>query len=129
MDDDRDLTETDLTAFDHIVATKIIYPLNKIPGLKVANRVASFYWYNKGIKSTEIGKKLGVENILEFGIKSSGTRLSVAVKLIKVESGSILWSEHYSLDRSEFSAILNKILQVITKKLQLKLPRQYIGFI
>lgn len=123
--DNRDLTEKDLAGLDHLVAVKISYPLTKIPGLKVAGRLASFYWHNKGIQSTEIGEKLGVENILEFSVQNTESRRIVTAQLIKVSDSSKLWSERYDLETGEFSAILKETLQAISKKLQVNLTRKH----
>ena len=123
--DNYDLTAKDLAAFDHLVAVKINYPLTKIPELKVAGRVASFYWHNKGIQSTEIGENLGVENILEFIVQNSESRRIVTAQLIKVSDGAKLWSKRFDLEMTEFSAIMKEILQAISKKLQVNLPRKH----
>ena len=108
MSDDRGQT-----SYDERMLIPLRYRLNKIPRLEVANRIASLYWYEKGLKSIEIGIKLGVENILEGSVRRAGNRLSVTARLIKVSDGSLLWSESYDRDMSGLSSIQDNILKAI----------------
>ena len=89
------------------------YALTHIPGLEVAGRVSTDYWHGKGMEPVEIGKKLGVENILEGSVRREGNRLSVKARLINVSDGSLLWSESYDRDLSGLSSIQDDILKAI----------------
>jgi adenylate cyclase len=94
------------------------YRLNKIPRLEVANRIVTHYWHKKGIEPVEIGKKLGVENILEGSLNHR----SVTARLIKVSDGSLLWSKSYDCDVGKWPACEDEIMKAIADKLQLHLP-------
>jgi adenylate cyclase len=112
------------TDYDERMLIPLRYRLNKIPRLEVANRIVSHYWYKKGFKSIEIGKKLGVENILEGSLQWAGNHLSVTARLIKVSDGSLLWSKSYDRDAGKWSAFEDEILKAIANKLQLRLPKK-----
>jgi adenylate cyclase len=104
---------------DERLLIPIRYKLNKIAGLEIRGRTSTYYWYNKGIEPTEIGKKLGVENILEGSVRREENRLSITTQLVKVSDGSLIWSERYDRDWKELSSIQDEIYKAIITKLKL----------
>jgi TolB-like protein/tetratricopeptide (TPR) repeat protein len=74
-------------------------------------------------KSTkEIGKELGVENILEGSVRKQGNRFKISLQLIKAENGFHLWSDSYEGEYSEeIWTVQSDIAQQVASSLKIKL--------
>ncbi len=107
--------------FSDGMAEEIINSLVHIQDLKVAGRMSSFQF--KGIKGDlrEVGKKLGVNTVLEGSIRKQGNRIRITAQLINVEDGFHLWSEKYDRDMDDIFAIQDEIALTITEKLKITL--------
>jgi TolB-like protein len=79
----------------------ILYDLVKINDLNVKSRndIEPYRETNKSLK--EIGKELGVANILEGSVRKQGNRFKMSIQLILAESGFTLWSDTFEGDYSE----------------------------
>lgn len=69
----------------------------------------------------EIGKKLGVSNVLEGSVRKSGDRLRINVQLVGTADGSALWSEEYDREMKDVFAIQDEISRKIVESLKVKL--------
>jgi len=103
------------------MAEEILNILAQIESLKVVARSSSFAFKNKNEDIREVGKKLGVSNILEGSIRKSGDRIRITVQLISVSSGLHLWSEKYDREIHDIFAIQDEISLAIVERLKLKL--------
>lgn len=74
---------------------ELIDKLSKIPGLRVPAPTASFYFKGKQAPLAEMAKTLGVAYVLDGSVRKSGARLRVAARLVRAESGYVIWSETY----------------------------------
>ena len=83
---------------------ELIDKLSKIPGLRVPPPTASFYFKGQlwprshgtaQITIAEIAKKLAVAYVLDGSVRKSGARLRVDARLIRADSGYVVWSETY----------------------------------
>jgi TolB-like protein len=77
------------------MAEELIDRLSRIPGYKVPSPASSFYFKGKHVPVADIGKQLGVNYVLSGSVRSSGTTLRVAARLIQADNGFIIWSETY----------------------------------
>jgi TolB-like protein len=66
------------------LAEEIINALAQVSGLKVAGRTSSFFFRDKDVEFGEIGRRLGVEHLLEGSVRQAGNRIRVTAQLIKV---------------------------------------------
>jgi tetratricopeptide (TPR) repeat protein len=69
----------------------------------------------------EIGKALGVSNILEGSVRRSGNRVRVNVQLIDANTDEHLWANDYDRDVTDVFAIQSDLAREIAKALQAKL--------
>ena len=74
---------------------ELIDKLSKIPGLRVPAPRFSFFLKGKRIPIAEIAKTLGVTYVLDGSVRKSGATLRVAARLIRADSGYVVWSETY----------------------------------
>jgi len=91
------------------ITSEIITALAQIEGLKVISRASVIAFKDKQEDILDIGKKLGVEVLLEGSIQKDGNILRINTQLIKVADGSHLWSEQFNRDPGDISDIGNVI--------------------
>jgi serine/threonine protein kinase/Tfp pilus assembly protein PilF len=106
------------------IAEDIINALTKIEGLRVAARTSAFMFKNKSMDIRQIGKKLGVEMILEGSVRKAGNRLRITAQLINVTDGYHAWSERYDRDLQDIFAIQDEIARNIVQALKIELSEK-----
>ena len=74
------------------ITESLINELSRIESLKVISRSSVFQFKTKKAPPQEIGEKLGVETILEGGLRQSGEQLRVEVRLVNTTDGSVRWA-------------------------------------
>jgi TolB-like protein/Flp pilus assembly protein TadD len=116
--------EKDQDYFCEGIAEEIINALTKIRDLRVASRTASFSV--RGVTSDigEMGRRLGVETLLEGSVRKAGDRLRVTVQLVDAARGHQLWSERFDRQMEDVFAIQDEISQAVASALEVTLgPR------
>src|SRR5438874_10700347 len=99
----------------------ILTNLSKIGELKVISRTSVMPYRDKSTNVREIGKQLGVSNILEGSVRRSGNKVRVNVQLIDANSDEHIWASDYDRDITDVFAIQTDLAQKITDALQAKL--------
>jgi serine/threonine protein kinase/tetratricopeptide (TPR) repeat protein len=100
---------------------ELIHALSKVQGLRVPSRTSVFAFKGKNVDIQEIGRTLGVANVLEGSVRKSGDRLRISAQLVKVDDGFQLWSETYDREMEDVFAIQEGIAQNIVESLQVTL--------
>jgi len=103
------------------IAEEIINTLNRLQGLKVAARTASFKYKSSPLDGREIGARLGVGTLLAGSVRKAGRRLRISVELTDVSSGDRIWTEQFDRELKDVFAIQEEIAQAIVKALELTL--------
>jgi serine/threonine protein kinase/Tfp pilus assembly protein PilF len=106
------------------IAEDIITSLSHIEGLRVAARTSSFALRDSGLDVRAIGRKLGVDTLLEGSVRKAGDRLRITAQLVSVSDGYHLWSERYDRDLQDVFAIQDEIGQNIVDALKIKLTEK-----
>jgi TolB-like protein len=97
---------------------ELIDKFSKIPGLRVPSPTSSFYFKGKQIPVADIAKTLGVAYVLDGSVRKSGTRLRVAARLIRADSGYIVWSETYDRSFRDILMVQDDIAGEVTTALR-----------
>ena len=99
----------------------LITKLSSLGQLKVISRqsVMRYRGENKDIR--EIGKELGVENILEGSIQRENDNLRVNVKLTRVADGSNLWGETFDRKVESIFSVQDEISRAVVNALRIEL--------
>jgi TolB-like protein/DNA-binding winged helix-turn-helix (wHTH) protein/tetratricopeptide (TPR) repeat protein len=118
--------------FSDGLAEELLDRLSKTPGLRVIARTSSFYFKGKQATVTEIGRTLGVANVLEGSVRKSGNRLRVTTQLVRTGNGEHLWSETYDRELRDLFQLQDDIAGSVVKALRVTLagglpPRQGTG--
>jgi len=99
----------------------VLTNLSKISDLKVISRTSVMQYRDKPTAVREIGKALGVSNILEGSVRRSGNKVRVNVQLIDANSDEHIWASDYDRDITDVFAIQSDLAQKIAEALQAKL--------
>jgi adenylate cyclase len=76
------------------------------------------------VDAREIGKRLGVETLLEGSIRKAGNRLRISVQLIDARNGYQLWSERFDREIEDIFAIQDEIARRVLNALGLSLTER-----
>jgi TolB-like protein/cytochrome c-type biogenesis protein CcmH/NrfG len=99
----------------------VLTNLSKIGDLKVISRTSVMQYKGKPTSVREIGKALGVSNILEGSVRRSGNKVRVNVQLIDANTDEHLWGNDYDRDVTDVFAIQSDLAQNIADALKAKL--------
>jgi TolB-like protein/Flp pilus assembly protein TadD len=118
----RDMSSArDQAYFGEGIAEELLNALVKIKGLDVASRTSAFSLANEDLDIPAIAQRLGVANILEGSIRTSGQQVRVTAQLIDVSKDVHLWSETYDGSLNDIFKIQDEITSKITAALKLQL--------
>ncbi len=99
----------------------IITQLAKIKAFKVTSRTSVMQYKNNSKSLKEIGSELGVSNILEGSVQSSGDKVRVTAQLINAATDEHLWAESYTRSMNDIFSIQADIATKIADALQANL--------
>ena len=107
--------------FSDGLAEQLINDLAKVSGLKVVGRSSAFQFKGRNEDLREVGRKLGVANVLEGSVRHDGNHVRITAELIKADDGFQLWSQTYDREIKDIFAVEDEIALSATEALQLKL--------
>jgi TolB-like protein/DNA-binding winged helix-turn-helix (wHTH) protein/Flp pilus assembly protein TadD len=107
--------------FSDGLAEQLINDLAKISGLKVVGRSSAFQFKGKNEDVRDVGRKLGVANVLEGSVRRDGNHVRITAELIKADDGFQLWSQTYDREIKDIFGVEDDIAQAATEALRLKL--------
>src|SRR5256886_7519760 len=99
----------------------VLTNLSKISDLRVISRTSVMQYRGRPTNLREIGKALGVSNILEGSVRRSGNKVRVNVQLVDVSTDEHLWRNDCDRDLTDIFAIQSDLAGEIAKALQAKL--------
>jgi len=101
------------------IAEEIINALAGINRLKVVSRMSSFQYRDLGGDTREIGRKLGVQTLLEGSVRMAGNQIRIMAQLIDVSDGCHIWSQRFDRELRDIFEVQDEIAQSIVKALRL----------
>jgi TolB-like protein len=110
------------TYFADGMQDEILTDLAKIADLKVISRTSVTQFQDAGHRDLrEIGRSLGVANVLEGSVQRAGNRVRVNAQLIDARTDAHLWAQTYDRDLADVFAIQSEIAKAIADQLQARL--------
>jgi TolB-like protein/Tfp pilus assembly protein PilF len=103
------------------IAEEIINALANVDGLSVVARTSAFAFKGKAEDVREIGRRLGVENVLEGSVRRAGERVRITVQLVSVADGYHLWSERFDRELADVFAVQDEIALSTVERLRVRL--------
>src|ERR1700747_2693691 len=90
----------------------------------VPARTSCFAFRGTSVDAREIGKRLGVETLLDGSIRKAGKRVRINVQLIDTRNGYQLWSERFDREIEDIFAIQDEIARSVLESLGLALTER-----
>jgi TolB-like protein len=110
------------TYFADGVQDEILTDLAKIADLKVISHTSVMQFKDAANRNLrEIGRALGVANVLEGSVQRAGNRVRVNAQLIDARNDAHLWAQTYDRDLADVFAIQSEIAKAIADQLQARL--------
>jgi TolB-like protein/class 3 adenylate cyclase/Tfp pilus assembly protein PilF len=106
------------------IQDEIMMRLSKIADLKVISRTSTQHYKSAPGNLPEIGRQLGVANILEGSVQKSGDTVRVNVRLIKAANDSHLWADTFDRKLIDIFSVESEVARAIADQLQAKLTGQ-----
>ena len=101
---------------------EILTNLAKIADLKVISRSSVMQYRSGNARNLrEIGRQLGVANLLEGSVQRNAGKVRVNAQLIDTRTDAHLWAQTYDRDLANVFAIQSDIARSIAQQLQAKL--------
>jgi TolB-like protein len=91
----------------------IIVELARFKKLFVISRSASSAYVRQGVDLRQVGRELGVKNILKGKVRRLGNQVRISVRLINVQSGEHLWAERFDRPFDDLFEILDELVSRI----------------
>src|SRR6478736_8902358 len=95
--------------------------LSKIGDLRVISRTSVMQYRGRPTNLRDIGKALGVSNILEGSVRRSGNKVRVNVQLIDANTDEHLWANDYDKDVTDVFTLQSDLAREIANALKAKL--------
>jgi TolB-like protein len=99
--------------FSEGITEDIITELTRFLSLFVIARNSSFAFKGQAIDITEIGKKLGVQFVVEGSVRKAGERIRITAQLIEASTGNHLWAERYDRNLDDIFAVQDEVASQI----------------
>lgn len=103
------------------MAHDTIIKLSGLRHLVVLPTRAVFRYAGRKNDPLAVGRKLGVDAVLEGTIQRAGERVRVTVQLIALENGKTLWSEKFDEDFTDIFAVQDSISEQVANALALRI--------
>jgi TolB-like protein/Tfp pilus assembly protein PilF len=99
------------------IAEELMFALSRLRELRVTSQTSIFAFKGKPQDIREIGKRLGVDAVVEGSVRKSGLRLRISAQMIDVSTGFRLWSNAYDRELNDVFAIQQDIARSIVEAL------------
>lgn len=100
---------------------ELIDQLSKVPGLRIPSPTSSFYFKDKQIPVSDVANRLGVAYVLDGSVRKSGARVRVAARLVRADTGYVIWSETYDRPWHYTVMVQDEIAEALTKAVRVSL--------
>ena len=108
----------DRSYFADGVQDNILTDLGKVSDLKVISRSGVAGYRGKDRDVRQIGRDLGVANVLEGSVQISGDRVRINAQLIDTRTAAQVWAEHYDRQLKDLFALQSELAQTIVAQLK-----------
>jgi TolB-like protein/Tfp pilus assembly protein PilF len=103
------------------IQDEILTRLSKIAALKVISRSSTQKYKSAPDNLREVGRQLGVSNLLEGSVQKIANAVHVNVQLIRVATDEHLWAESYNRKLDDVFGVEGEVASAIADQLNAKL--------
>jgi TolB-like protein/Tfp pilus assembly protein PilF len=95
--------------------------LSRITDMLVISRNSAFTYKDKPANAKQIGRELGVRDVLEGSVEHFGNRVRINAQLIDAETNMHLWAQRFDHDAGDFFALQDEITRRLAEALSANL--------
>jgi len=103
------------------IQDEILTRLSKIAALKVISRTSTTKYKSAPDSLRDVGKQLGVANVLEGSVQKIANAVHVNVQLIRAATDEHLWAESYNRKLDDVFGVEGEVANAIADQLNMKL--------
>jgi TolB-like protein/Tfp pilus assembly protein PilF len=103
------------------IQDEILTRLSKIAALKVISRTSTQRYKSAPDSLRDIGKQLGVANVLEGSVQKISNAVHVNVQLIRAATDEHIWAESYNRKLDDVFAVEGEVASTIAEQLNARL--------
>ena len=111
--------------FSDGITEDIITELARFRSLFVIARHSSFTFRGQSPDLQSIGKKLGVQYIVEGSVRRAGERVRINAQLVEAATGNHIWAERYDRLLDDIFAVQDEVTRTIVATLPGRLEGDY----
>jgi len=100
---------------------ELISSVSRTQGLRVIARTSVMKYKGTSKPVSEIGRELGVGNVLEGSVRRAGNRVRISVQLVDPTNEGLKWSQQYDREISDIFAIQSDISNRVAEALRLQI--------
>jgi eukaryotic-like serine/threonine-protein kinase len=99
------------------ITDEVIAALSRLRTMRVAARTSSYAMRGRADDIATIGRRLGVDTLLEGSVQRSGNRIRVKARHVKADDGFQLWTQQFDRELDDIFAIQDAISSAIAEAL------------
>ena len=99
--------------FSDGITEDIITGLSRFRTLFVVARHSSFAFRNENLGVREIGRRLGVQYVVEGSVRRAGSQVRISVQLADASTGNHIWAERYDRELDDIFAVQDEVTRSI----------------
>ena len=103
------------------ITDEIITGLSRVPGLFVVANNSTMVYKGHAVDVKDVGQDLGVQYVLEGGIRKAGNQIRITAQLVDAVTGLHLWAERYQRELDDIFSVQDEISHNVIVELQIKL--------
>lgn len=107
--------------FSDGLTEEILNSLARLEEIRVTARNSSFQFKGRAVDVREVGRQLGVANVVEGSVRRAGDQLRITAQLIRTADGFHLWSNTYDRHLDDVFAVQLDIAENIARVLDVYL--------
>jgi TolB-like protein/class 3 adenylate cyclase len=114
-------SEKENAYFAEGIQDEILTRLSKIAALKVISRTSTVKYKSAPDNLHEVGKQLGVANVLEGSVQKIANAVHINVQLIRAATDEHVWAESYNRKLDDVFAVEGEVATAIADQLKAQL--------
>jgi TolB-like protein/Tfp pilus assembly protein PilF len=99
----------------------LIASLSRVRALRVTSKTSTLGFQGTGISLPDIGKQLGVANIIEGSIYRLENRVRLAVQLLDARTDEHIWSATFEDEIEDIMLLQSKVAQAVAREVRVTL--------
>ncbi len=105
--------------FSDGISEELLTVLQKIPGIHVAAQTSAFFFKGKDVMAQEIGRQLGVANLVDGSVQKIGNRVRISARLTRAATGEEIWASSFPpRELTDVFALQDEMAQSIVGELR-----------